>query len=189
MLRLEDFVKIRELHFKDGWGVKKISRECGCARATIRKAIRDGAPQKPRYQLSKPRPRPVATPEVLAYVREISVANRQAPRKQRHTARRVFRRLCAEKPKWRIGESTVRSVVRQVRAELRERPAVTIPFAFEPGEEAQVDFGLRGDERRASEVCHWRCRRGSARSYAVAAMRSWRTRNLGGRSKGVNHSL
>lgn len=29
MLRLEDFVKIRELHFKDGWGIKKSSRTPG----------------------------------------------------------------------------------------------------------------------------------------------------------------
>ena len=32
-------------------------------------------------------------------------------------------------------------VVRQVRAALRVRPPVTIPLAFEPGEEAQADFG------------------------------------------------
>jgi hypothetical protein len=38
MLPMQDFVKIRELHFKDGWGIKKIRRTFGYARATIRRA-------------------------------------------------------------------------------------------------------------------------------------------------------
>lgn len=142
MLTLEDFVKIRELYFKDGWGIKKISKNFGYARQTVRKAIRDceGGP-RPRYHLSKPRPRRAATPEVLEYVREILEADKTAPRKQRHTAQRIWKRVCSEKPSWSIGESTMRGVVRQIRAAMRVRPPVTVPLAFEPGEEAQADFG------------------------------------------------
>lgn len=138
---MEDFVKIRQLHFKDGWAIKKISRTFGYARQTVRKAIRENDSRGPRYHLSRPRPRPASTPEVVAYVREILEADKKAPRKQRHTAHRIFKRLCREKPSWSIGESTLRGVVRQIRVELRERPPVTVPLAFEPGEEAQVDFG------------------------------------------------
>jgi len=141
MCRLEDFVKIRELHFNDGWGIKKICREFGYARKTVRKAVREQDGGAPAYRLSKPRPRPASTPEVFEYVREILVADKKAPRKQRHTARRIFKRMCQEKPDWQIAESTLRGVVRQVRQGLRERPEVTIPLSFDPGEEAQVDFG------------------------------------------------
>jgi transposase len=141
MLPMQDFVKIRELHFKDGWGIKKIRRTFGYARATIRRAIRDWDGQPPGYRLSKPRPRPASTAEVYEYVRGILEADKRAPRKQRHTARRIHKRVQKEKPEWRIGESTMRRVVSQVRRELRERPPVTIPLAFDPGEEAQVDFG------------------------------------------------
>jgi hypothetical protein len=74
-------------------------------------------------------------------VRDILEADKRAPRKHRHTARRIHKRLQHEKPDWRIAESTLRGVVREVRQELRERPPVTIPLSFEPGEEAQVDFG------------------------------------------------
>ena len=35
----------------------------------------------------------------------------------------------------------MRGVVRQIRAAMRVRPPVTVPLAFEPGEEAQADFG------------------------------------------------
>jgi transposase len=141
MLPMQDFVKIRELHFKDGWGIKKIRRTFGYAKETIRKAIREWDGQLPKYHLSKARPRPASTPEVCNYVRGILEADKRAPRKQRHTARRIFRRIQREKQEWRIGESTVRGVVRQIRQEMRERPPVTVPLAFEPGEEAQVDFG------------------------------------------------
>ena len=71
MLPLQDFVKIRELYFKDGWGIKKIRRTFGYARETIRKAIREWDGQPPRYRLSKPRPRPASKPEVYDYVRGI----------------------------------------------------------------------------------------------------------------------
>jgi hypothetical protein len=106
VLRLEDFVKIRELHFKDGWGIKKIARECRYARATVRKAIREPDVQSRGYTLSRPRPRPATTPELCEFVRGILVADKTAPRKQRHTAKRIFKRLRKEKPQWTIGEST-----------------------------------------------------------------------------------
>lgn len=141
MLRLEDFVKIRELHFKDGWGIKQIARTFHYARGTVRKAIREANLQGRRYTQSNPRPRPATTPEVREYVEAILKADKTAPRKQRHTARKIMKRLGAEKPQWSIGESTLRGLVRQIRAELRERPPVTIPLSFDPGEEAQADFG------------------------------------------------
>lgn len=148
---MQDFVKIRELYFKDGWGIKKIRRTFGYARETIRKAIREWDGQAPTYRLSKPRPRPASTPEVYEYVRGILEADKKAPRKQRHTARRIFKRIEREKPTWKIAESTLRGVVREVRRELRERPPVTIPLSFDPGEEAQADFGeawvMMGGER------------------------------------------
>lgn len=152
VLVLEDFVKIRELYFKDGWAIKKISRTFGYARGTVRKALRDWDGQSPRYRLSKPRLRPASTPEVYEYTREILLADKKAPRKQRHTAHRIWKRMRREKPSWSIGESTVRVLVRQIRQELRERPPVTIPLAFDPGEEAQADFGEAYVEMQGEQV-------------------------------------
>lgn len=151
MLALEDFVKIRELYFKDGLAIKAIARQFGYARGTVRKAVREWSGET-RYHLSKPRPRPVSTPEVYEFARTILIADKKAPRKQRHTAHRIWNRIRSEKPSWSIGESTVRVLVRQIRQELRERPPVTIPLVFDPGEEAQVDFGEAFVEMQGEQV-------------------------------------
>ena len=68
-------------------------------------------------------------------------ADREAPRKQRHTARRIWQRLVDEHHA-EVGESTVRRYVAEAR---RRQPAVLaevkIPQTHAPGAEAEVDFG------------------------------------------------
>jgi hypothetical protein len=68
-------------------------------------------------------------------------ADREAPRKQRHTARRVWQRLVDEHHA-QVGESTVRRYVAEAR---RRQPAVLaevkVPQIHPPGGEAEVDFG------------------------------------------------
>jgi hypothetical protein len=68
-------------------------------------------------------------------------ADKTAPRKQRHTARRVWQRLVDEHDV-EVGESTVRRYV----AEVRRRQAVPLIEVMVPqhhplGAEAEVDFG------------------------------------------------
>jgi transposase len=67
-----------------------------------------------------------------------------APRKQRHTARRVWQRLVAEEGA-DVGESTVRAFVAEVRAELalehRSVADVMVVQEHAPAAEAEVDFG------------------------------------------------
>ncbi len=63
------------------------------------------------------------------------------PRKQRHTARRVWERLVGEHGV-QVGESTVRRFVAQVKAELAAGSLmVTVPQTHGLGAEAEVDFG------------------------------------------------
>jgi transposase len=64
-----------------------------------------------------------------------------APRKQRHTARRVWQRLVEEEDA-RIGESTVRNLVARLRVEIgADRCQVMVPQTHPPATEAEVDFG------------------------------------------------
>ena len=59
------------------------------------------------------------------------------PKKQRHTARRIYTRLKEE-----YGYLGSEPSVRRCVAELRHRqPEVFVPLTYEPGTEAQVDFG------------------------------------------------
>lgn len=70
-----------------------------------------------------------------------TVADREGPCKQRHTARRVWQRLVTEHGV-ACSESTVTRLVRARRAELGLAGVeVMVPQAHEPGAEAEVDFG------------------------------------------------
>ena len=68
--------------------------------------------------------------------------DRDAPKKQRHTARRVWQRL-VEEHQASVAETTVRDFVRQVKAELSAEllPSVSIAQEHPAGAEAEVDFG------------------------------------------------
>ena len=74
-------------------------------------------------------------------VREWLTDDLQAPRKQRHTARRVWQRLVEEHAA-PVAESTVRQALRALRAEIESGIGqVPIVACHPPAEEAEVDFG------------------------------------------------
>jgi transposase len=78
---------------------------------------------------------------VRAFIDGILQADLQAPRKQRHTARRIYARLREELPAQSIAERTVRQYVQAWHAQRGEsRSTVCIPQAYELGVEAQVDW-------------------------------------------------
>ncbi len=45
MLGVEDWAEIRRLHLAEGWSIKRITRECGFARNTVRAALRAERPR------------------------------------------------------------------------------------------------------------------------------------------------
>ena len=134
MLKVDQKEQIRRAFFIECKSIRQIARERYHDRRTIRAAIRDAGPS--HYKLSKPRPRPVLGPFV-AIIDEWLAGDQTNPPKQRHTGRRIYHRLIKEHG-YTGGESTVRDYVRQRRN--RPRP-VFIPLSYEPGEDAQADFG------------------------------------------------
>jgi transposase len=134
VLRMVDieFIKLRT---RDGWSIREISRRTGWSRQVIRKAL-VAAAAPPRYELSVPRPAPVMGP-YLGLVRAWLAEDEEAPRKQRHTARRIYDRL-VEEHGYPGSEVTVRRAV----AHLRPRCAPPyVPLEAPPGRIAQADFG------------------------------------------------
>ena len=73
------------------------------------------------------------------------VEDTTAPRKQRHTARRILARLIEEHGAQELSYSTVRDYVRvrraQIDVEAGRRVEVFVPQEHAPGAEAEVDFG------------------------------------------------
>ena len=138
MLTVVDIEYIRRKYYIEGWSIRKISRQLEVSRPTIRKALESAEPW--RYTLTRPKPCPVMDP-----YRDIIVSwlesDRSAPPKQRHTAKRIYDRLCQEHG-FGGADSTVRRYVRKLRWELNqatEEPFLTL--TADPGEMAQVDWG------------------------------------------------
>ena len=134
--RVELFESIRRDSRLEGMGVRALARKHHVHRRTVRQALSSAVPpaRKPAERRS-----PVLDawkPLIEAWV----TADEALPRKQRHTAHRVWQRLVAEHGA-RVGESTVRKHVAKLRRELGGGVGqVTVPQVHHPGEEAEVDF-------------------------------------------------
>src|SRR5215217_3950045 len=136
--RVELFEQIRRARRVDpAVSIRELGRRFGVHRRTVREALASAVPA-PRKSVV--RPAPVLEPwkpTIDAWLE----ADREAPRKQRHTARRVWQRLVDEHQA-QVGESTVRRYVAEVR---RRQPVVLVevkvPQWHPPGAEGEVDFG------------------------------------------------
>jgi transposase len=117
---------------------KEISCRAACAEyhlgwKTLNKILTHTEP--PGYRPSKPRPKRVLAP-FLPIIYQILEDDRQAPKKQRHTAHRIFERL-RDEHHYPGGETVVKDAVRDWKQSHQE---VFLPLSHPPGE-AQVDFG------------------------------------------------
>ena len=108
-------------------------KQYGLGWHTLKKILTHEAP--PGYRLSRPRKKRTLEP-FLPTIRQILEDDRQAPRKQRHTAHRIFERLRDEHG-YTGGETVVKDAVRAWKQSHQE---VFLPLSHPPGE-AQVDFG------------------------------------------------
>jgi transposase len=136
--RVELFEQIRKDRRVGGASIRELAGRHRVHRRTVRQAL-DSAVPPPR----KPYPqRP--KPAIDAYAGVIEgwlLADRDVPRKQRHTARRIWQRLVAEHGAT-LSEVTVSRYVARRKTELGlDQVEVSVPQAHLPGAEAEVDFG------------------------------------------------
>ena len=126
---------IKKKHVIEGWPIRKIARQLEISRQTVRKVLASLA-EPPRYEQKVPRSQPVMGP-YLAMVERWLKEDEKAPRKQRHTAKRVHDRLVDEYG-FSGSEVTVRRAVRALRG---RRVEMFVPLEAVPGKVAQADFG------------------------------------------------
>jgi len=135
MSRVKLFETIRREH-RDGASIRGLADDHRVHRRTVRQAIDDAVPPA--------RKTPERDAPVLGPWKDIIVGwltdDLEVPRKQRHTAHRVWERLVSEHGA-QVGESTVRRYVAGVKTDLVGTPQVAVPQTHNLGEEAEVDFG------------------------------------------------
>ena len=141
--KVELYAQIREDHRQLGLGVRALARRHGVHRRMVREAL--GSP------VPAPRKTPLRQAPVLDLVAGLIDAmlreDLDAPRKQRHTSRRIWQRL-ADEHGMPVSYSYVCQYAGPRRAEIEaeQRAAAGsaagfVPQAKEPGAEAEVDFG------------------------------------------------
>jgi transposase len=152
---MDQYEFVRTAHRIYGKNISELARMTGHSRNTVKKAIR-GEPwgYKERKQQSFP-----ALGSYLPIITEWLKKDKEQPKKQRHTARRVYNRLRVEQG-YTGGESTVRRYVRMARLELGLDPSTQafIPCEPDAGHEAEVDWGtttavLAGETVRLKFFC------------------------------------
>ena len=134
---MELYEQIRR-EYEHGIGtIKGVAKKLGVHRRMVREALANAVPP---VRKTPERARPKTEP-VQEFVDGILEADKKAPRKQRHTAKRIYQRLKQEHPEMEVAESTVRQLVRSRKAAKgMVRREVFIAQSYEWGQEGQVDW-------------------------------------------------
>lgn len=135
--KVELFEQIRR-EYEFGVGtIAGVAKKLGVHRRMVREAIGNALP-KPRKRTERRRWKMAAA---ATFVDAVLEADRKAPRKQRHTAHRIWERIQRELPDCKIGERTVRQYVHERKIALGMKARETfVPQSYAWGAEAQVDW-------------------------------------------------
>lgn len=129
---MDQWIDIRRKVLVDGVSRREIIRQSGMHWSTLNKILSHSQP--PGYR----RTRPAKKSKLEAYlprIRQIIESDKEVPKKQRHTSKRIYERLCEEG--FLGGYTIVKEAVREIKRSGKE---VFMPLSQKPGK-GQVDFG------------------------------------------------
>jgi transposase-like protein len=151
--KVELFERIRRDSWREGLSVRALARKYGVHRRLVREALTRAEPA--------PRKKPVRRSPQLEPFKEIIDgwlrADLDAPRKQRHTVRRIHARLIEEHDAVGMSYSALRDYVARRRPEIRieegRGPAqVFVPQHHPPGQDAEA---LDTFHQMEALMCQW----------------------------------
>jgi transposase len=127
---------------RTGMATRALMRKYGVGYETVQRALVSALPE-PRKKM---RPRATRLDPYKPVIDAILKADLTAPRKQRHTVKRIYDRLLDEHDAVDISYQMVRTYVAERRGEIRLQAGKGVVDAFvpqthRPGAEAEVDFG------------------------------------------------
>ena len=126
MYSVDVYLRVRRAVMVEGMSVREAARVFGLHRDTVRKMLAHSVP--PGYRRQTPPRRPKLEP-FTGVIDRILEDDLRRPRKQRHTAKRVFERLRNEYG-FDGGYTTVKDYVREHRRQTRE---MFVPLSHAPG--------------------------------------------------------
>ena len=133
MYRVDMYLRVRRAVMVEGISLREAARTFGLHRDTVRKMLAYSVPPGYRRQSAPRRPKLAPYTGVIGQILE---RDHGVPKKQRHTAKRIFERLRDEYG-FGGGYTTVKDYVREHRRRSRE---MFVPLSQAPGH-AQCDFG------------------------------------------------
>lgn len=135
MQTVEQHDLIRQMYYNQNISGRQIAKALGISRQSVTRAI--ASETAPTYTLTKPRPASKLG-SFRHRIEELLLENKRLPKKQRYTATRIFQTL--QKEGYTGSESSVQGYCVEWRQN-HKRPALFLPLEFEPGQDAQVDWG------------------------------------------------
>jgi transposase len=138
MITVDQYRYIRTAHRVYGKKIREIARDTGHSKNTVKRALKE---EYCGYTTREKQPYPVLGPYVAIIDRWLE-GDKDKPKKQRHTAKRIYDRLCHEHS-FMGSDRAVRRYVRDAKMRLGLGVGeVFIPLDPELGLEAEVDWGM-----------------------------------------------
>jgi transposase len=175
--KVDLFEQLRREHEFGVGTIAGVAAKFGVHRRVVRQALAGTLPARHRYP-ERTKPKLAA---VEAFIDQVLEEDGRAPRKQRHTARRIHRRILREFPDSAVAESTVRNHVRARKRQMGQGQRETfVPQSYGWAQEAQVDWyeawADLGGERTKVQVFAMRSMASGAafhRSYLQATQQAF----------------
>lgn len=158
IIEVEMYEKIRHYHVHENKSQREIARLLGISRTTVKKYLDGSSVPWERSGVSGRKPY-VVTDEIIEVIKSyIAEDETENIKKQKHTTRRIYKRL-VEEHDFPGGESTLRPLVAELKQKL---PKVFIPLSYNPAEAIQIDWGeatiyLNAVKTKVNLLCMRQC--------------------------------
>lgn len=182
---MEIYEKIRYYREHTDFSQRNVAKILGVSRNTVKKYW-EGQTVPWERKPGSGRKNDIITDEVRTFIIRCLESDKNAPRKQRHTAHKIYERLIAE-CSFEGCEASVRRTVAELRCNIHD---IFVPLSYEPSEAVQVDWGeatiiLGGCKQKIQIWCMRECFSGDI--FVTAFYRQNEESFLEGIVKGLEH--